>query len=379
MCRGQSRTIARLLARLDGGRDIPENAGREQDAFDPGTSAPAGARSRGPRRRDGAAVLPAARAPDGAGAGVEIRRGGGEERGRSGDARPGGLDPSGRRRGARGGASERGARAHGAGLGAQPAVLPAAGDRAGSGLRGRARGGDGAGARLEGLVWPKAEGAAEIALLDEALAAAEVEAGIAEGAIKIGVLIESVRAEEEAFAIAGASRRIRSLIFGAFDYFSSLGMVGASYRFDHPLVDAARMRITKAAASIGVPAIGEMTLNFPTKNKSADEQKAALGECRRDAEYARSLGFRGKWVGIPAQVDGSARGVRAAGGGGGARARGGAGVPRGGARGARGDDHRRQDGGPRDGPSQPGDPGGRSRSRRGSSTGRRRPRRDCVS
>ena len=160
----------------------------------------------------------------------------------------------------------------------------------------------GAGARLEGLVWPKAEGAAEIALLDEALGEAERAAGLEEGAIKIGVLIESVRAEEEAFAIAGASRRIRSLIFGAYDHFSSLGMVGESYRFDHPLVDAARMRIAKAAASVGVPAIGEMTVNFPTKNKSAEEQRAALAEHRRDAEHAKSLGFRGKWVGIPAQL-----------------------------------------------------------------------------
>lgn len=160
----------------------------------------------------------------------------------------------------------------------------------------------GAGARLEGLVWPKAESAAEVALLDEALGEAERAAGVAEGAIKIGVLIESARAEEEAFAIAGASRRVRSLIFGAFDHFSSLGMAGARYRFDHPMVDAARMRIAKAAASVGVPAIGEMTVNFPTKNKSAEEQKAALEECRRDAEHAKELGFRGKWVGIPAQV-----------------------------------------------------------------------------
>ena len=29
---------------------------------------------------------------------------------------------------------------------------------------------------------------------------------------------------------------------------------------------------------------------------------AALDECRRDAEHAKELGFRGKWVGIPAQV-----------------------------------------------------------------------------
>ena len=160
----------------------------------------------------------------------------------------------------------------------------------------------GAGARLEGLIWPKAEGAGEILLLDEALGEAEREAGIEEGAIKIGVLIVSARAEEEAFWIAGASKRVRSLIFGAFDYFSSLGMVGARYRFDHPMVDAARMRIAKAAASVGVPAIGEMTVNFPTKSKSPAEREAALAECRRDAEHAKELGFRGKWVGIPAQV-----------------------------------------------------------------------------
>jgi len=160
-----------------------------------------------------------------------------------------------------------------------------------------------AGDRLHGLIWPKAEGAGEIALLDEAIAEAEREAGIEEGMIKVGVLIESARAEEEAFWIAGASRRVRSLIFGAFDYFSSLGMVGAKYRFDHPLVDAARMRITKAAASVGVPAIGEMTVNFPTKGKSEAERAAAIAECRRDAEHAKMLGFRGKWVGIPAQIE----------------------------------------------------------------------------
>ena len=106
-----------------------------------------------------------------------------------------------------------------------------------------------AGSRLEGLIWPKTEGASEILLLDEALGEAERAAGIAEGSIKIGVLIESARAEEEAFWIAGASRRIRSLIFGAFDYFSSLGMVGARYRFDHPMVDAARMRIARGHKS----------------------------------------------------------------------------------------------------------------------------------
>lgn len=160
-----------------------------------------------------------------------------------------------------------------------------------------------AGGRLEGLIWPKAEGASELLLLDEAIGEAEHEAGVAEGSIKVGVLIESARAEEEAFWIAGASRRVRSLIFGAFDHFSSLGMIGAHYRFDHPMVDAARMRIAKAAASVGVPAIAEMTLNYPTKNKSPEERQAALDDLRRDAVHAKLLGLRGKWVGIPAQLD----------------------------------------------------------------------------
>jgi citrate lyase beta subunit len=116
------------------------------------------------------------------------------------------------------------------------------------------------------------------------------------------VLIESVAAEERAFEIAAASRRITALVFGAFDYWGSLGMVGVPYRMDHPLLDHARARLVKAAASVGVPAIAEMTVNYPTKDKSPAEQRAALEECRRDAEHARALGFRGKWTGIPPQA-----------------------------------------------------------------------------
>jgi citrate lyase subunit beta/citryl-CoA lyase len=59
----------------------------------------------------------------------------------------------------------------------------------------------------------------------------------------------------------------------------------------------------KAAASVNIPAIAEMTLNYPTKEKSEAERRAALDECRADAELARAFGFRGKWTGIPAQTD----------------------------------------------------------------------------
>lgn len=159
-----------------------------------------------------------------------------------------------------------------------------------------------AGARVEGLVYPKVDSPDELRALDATLDSLEKQHGFDGGVIRVAVLIESVHAEERAFEIAAASTRISALVFGAFDYFASLGMLDVAYAFDHPLVDGARARIAKAAASVGVPAIAEMTTRFPTKDKSAEEQRAAIDECRRDAEHAKRLGFRGKWVGIPAQV-----------------------------------------------------------------------------
>lgn len=153
------------------------------------------------------------------------------------------------------------------------------------------------GDRIEGLVFPKVEDVGDVRRLDRLLGELDPN-----GRIRIEVLIESVTGEEQAFAIAAASKRLAGLVFGAFDWWSSMGIVGERYRTDHPLVDDVRARIVKAAASVGVPAIAEMTLNYPTKDKTPAEQAAALEECRRDAEYARAFGFRGKWTGIPAQT-----------------------------------------------------------------------------
>lgn len=158
------------------------------------------------------------------------------------------------------------------------------------------------GDRIDGLIYPKVETAGEVALLDATLGELEKKHGLPAGKIKIEVLIESASAEEQVFEIAQASRRVAGLIFGAFDYWGSLRMIGVPYRTDHPLVDHARARIVKAAASVGVPAIAEMTLNYPTKEKTDAEKAAALEECRKDALHARDFGFRGKWTGIPAQT-----------------------------------------------------------------------------
>ncbi len=156
--------------------------------------------------------------------------------------------------------------------------------------------------KLEGIVVPKVLGPDDVMRFDHTLAEIERAEGLEVGRVKMQVLIESVTAEEQAFEVARATSRLVGLVFGAFDYWSSLRMALVDYRFDHPAVDAARLRIVKAAASVGVPAIAEMTTDYPTKEKTPAERESALATCVRHAEHARDLGMAGKWAGHPAQV-----------------------------------------------------------------------------
>jgi citrate lyase subunit beta/citryl-CoA lyase len=159
-----------------------------------------------------------------------------------------------------------------------------------------------AGSKLDGLIYPKIESADEVRSIDETLTVLEDELDIPRGDIRIEPLIESASAEEDVFEVARASPRLVGLVFGSYDYWASLGMGASSYRVDHPLIAQARGRIVKAAASVGIPAIAEMTTNYPTRDKSDEERHAAMEEFRRDALLARDFGFAGKWTGIPDQT-----------------------------------------------------------------------------
>jgi citrate lyase subunit beta / citryl-CoA lyase len=159
-----------------------------------------------------------------------------------------------------------------------------------------------AGARLDGLIYPKIESAEEVRSIDETLTALENVFNLPVGRIRIEPLIESVAAEQKVFEIAHSSRRLAGLVFGSYDYWASLGLRASSYRADHPLINQARASIVKAAASVGIPAIAEMTTNYPTRDKSEEERRAAMEEFRRDAVLARDFGFAGKWTGIPEQT-----------------------------------------------------------------------------
>jgi citrate lyase beta subunit len=159
-----------------------------------------------------------------------------------------------------------------------------------------------AGAHLDGLIYPKVESAEEVGSIDATLTALERKTGLPPGRVKLEVLIESSLAEANIFDIAQASPRLVGLILGTYDYWASLGLRAAAYRPEHPLIGQLRGRIVKAAAAVGIPAIAEMTTNYPTKNKSEAERAAAIEEFRRDARLALDYGFAGKWTGIPEQT-----------------------------------------------------------------------------
>jgi citrate lyase subunit beta / citryl-CoA lyase len=159
-----------------------------------------------------------------------------------------------------------------------------------------------AGAQLDGLIYPKIETADEMRSVDETLAELETAFNLPIGRIRIEPLIESVAAEENVFDIARSSKRLAGLVFGSYDYWASLGLRASGYKADHPLINQARASIIKAASSVGIPAIAEMTTNYPTRDKSEQERRAAMEEFRRDAALARDFGFAGKWTGIPEQT-----------------------------------------------------------------------------
>lgn len=159
-----------------------------------------------------------------------------------------------------------------------------------------------AGARLDGLIYPKIESADEVRSIDETLSALESRFNLPQGRIRIEALIESASAEENLFEIARASKRLVGLVLGTYDYWASLGLSASTYRPDHPIISQVRASIVKAAATVAIPAIAEMTTNYPTRDKSDEERRAAMEEFRRDAELARDFGFAGKWTGIPEQT-----------------------------------------------------------------------------
>ncbi|MGI8330793.1 HpcH/HpaI aldolase/citrate lyase family protein [Actinomadura scrupuli] len=157
---------------------------------------------------------------------------------------------------------------------------------------------EGAGAGLDCLILPKVQGAADVQWLDRLLSQLEQAIGLPAGGIGIEAQIEDARGLTAIDEIAAASPRLETLIFGPGDLMASLNMKSLVVGEQPPGYtegDAYHhilMRILVAARARDLQAIDGPYFNV--------RDVAAF---TRVARRSAALGFDGKWVLHPSQVE----------------------------------------------------------------------------
>ncbi|PXW29959.1 UNVERIFIED_CONTAM: citrate lyase subunit beta/citryl-CoA lyase [Williamsia faeni] len=156
----------------------------------------------------------------------------------------------------------------------------------------------GAGAHLDSILLPKVTSAAQVTALDLLLRQLEINAGLPVGQIGVQAQIENAQGLAAINEIASASDRLRSLVLGPADMMASLGMRGLAVgeqpqgyvRGDahHHVL----MTILVAARAHGLTAIDGPYLKI-------DDAQGF----RAVADASAALGYDGKWVVHPSQID----------------------------------------------------------------------------
>ena len=160
---------------------------------------------------------------------------------------------------------------------------------------------------IDGIIFPKVEHPAELQWVDEILGGIESRLGLATHSIKMQFLVEGGWAALQLpELVKPVMPRLAGIIFGIADYSADIGLPAIVN--DHPVCDLARGLIVNMAGALGVPAIDNMTVNYPVADKALDAKGnkekilARLKECFDDARHGFQLGMDGKWVGHPAQL-----------------------------------------------------------------------------
>ena len=160
---------------------------------------------------------------------------------------------------------------------------------------------------IDGIIWPKVEHPDEMAWVCELLGNLEKEIGIKENTIRLEFLIESGWAVANMPELVKAARnRLAGLIWGIADYSADTNL--PTIENNNPLCDHVRMEIVNLCGGLNVPAIDNMTLNYPVKGKDlsdADNKIKILGALKEvydDSLHGINIGMSGKWVGHPLQL-----------------------------------------------------------------------------
>jgi citrate lyase subunit beta/citryl-CoA lyase len=156
---------------------------------------------------------------------------------------------------------------------------------------------EGAGANLDCIMLPKVQTAEQVAWLDLLLTQIEKTLGLEVGRIGIEAQIENAKGLVNVDAIAAASPRTETIIFGPADFMASINMpslVVGALNPDYPgdPFHYIFMRILMAARTYDLQAIDGPFL-----------QIYDVDAYRQAAKRSAALGFDGKWVLHPGQLE----------------------------------------------------------------------------
>lgn len=156
---------------------------------------------------------------------------------------------------------------------------------------------EGAGRGIDSIIFPKASSGHDLIWLDNEISRIEKACGLTHGSIKVDAQIESAKGLINVESIA-ESPRVVSLAFGPADFMADIGMPSPSIESQpegYEIADAFHypmMKILVAARAAGVAAIDGPTLEVND-----------LDKFRASARRAWALGFDGKWILHPAQIE----------------------------------------------------------------------------
>jgi citrate lyase subunit beta/citryl-CoA lyase len=156
---------------------------------------------------------------------------------------------------------------------------------------------EGAGTHLDAIMLPKVQDAAHVQWLDLTLTQLEKTLGLPVGGIGIEAQIENAKGLVNVDAIAAASPRLETIIFGPADFMASINMRSMTVGALHPDYPGdpyhyILMRILMAARTHDLQAIDGPFL-----------QIRDVDAYREVARRSAMLGFDGKWVLHPGQLD----------------------------------------------------------------------------
>jgi len=146
------------------------------------------------------------------------------------------------------------------------------------------------GNRIDVVVLPKVQDAADVLFADRLLTQIEQNVGLPVGRIRLEALIENAKAVLHAEEIAVSTPRLAGLIFGVVDYAGNIGARGP-VREQFALYHYPKAKTVAAARAAGIDVLDGVTLQFRD-----------LDQCEHDARSAAQMGFDGKWAIHPDQV-----------------------------------------------------------------------------